>query len=140
MKRLLFIVPVLLLLIGGIAFASQEDKVALCHKTDSESHPFIVQLVNANEVQSHEANGDFLYNGPTDKNGHPDPKAGPEWCANSQLGDVCPNIDGLQTKVPDGDVLLKGECIQAPVQPPVQIQGTVTPTITPPVANLPTNK
>ena len=42
------------------AHASQQDKVTLCHHTESESNPWVGQEVNANEVQSHLDNGDFL--------------------------------------------------------------------------------
>lgn len=137
MKKLL-IIPVLVLAISGVAFASQnEDKVNLCHKTHSDSNPFVVQQVNANEVQSHEANGDFLYNGPLDKNGHPDPQAGPLWCADNQPGDVCPNIDGKQDAVPAGDYLSDktGECLPIPTDnnPPPSDQPVTTSTpVTPP--------
>ena len=57
------------LLVGGIATATnhpqtdKQEKVALCHKTSSEQNPWIIQVVNANEVASHLANGDKHYTG-----------------------------------------------------------------------------
>ncbi len=42
------------------AQAVQQAKVSLCHHTESESNPWVAQEVNANEVQSHLDNGDFL--------------------------------------------------------------------------------
>jgi hypothetical protein len=42
------------------AFASQQEKVDLCHQTQSDTNPWVEQSVNANEVQSHLDNGDFL--------------------------------------------------------------------------------
>lgn len=141
MRKILLASAVIgLVALPSIALASQnEDKVNLCHKTGSDSHPFVVQQVNANEVKSHEANGDFVFSGPLDKNGHPDPQAGPLWCENHQPGDFCVNIDGLQTKVPDGDVVNADHvCTAAPppvVTPLVVAPPVVTAPVTPPVFN-----
>lgn len=56
------------------------DKVNVCHKTGSENNPWITQQVNANELQSHLDNGDFLYNGPVNpQNGQPT-NDGDQWC------------------------------------------------------------
>ncbi len=42
--------------------ATQQEKVLLCHKTEGKNN-YVIQSVNANEVKSHEANGDFPYLG-----------------------------------------------------------------------------
>lgn len=127
-----------LVAVPSVAFATQQDKVNLCHKTHSETNPYVVQSVNANEVESHIGNGDFLYNGPLKDNGHPDQKAGDVWCNNNQPGDKCPNIDGKQDVVPDGDIVNSdGQCVVNPeppvIEPPVQVQGTTTTNTQPPV-------
>jgi hypothetical protein len=104
------------------------EKVNLCHQTGSEKNPFVVQSVNANQVESHLGNGDFLYNGPLKDNGHPDQKAGKEWCENNQPGDKCANVDGKQTEVPAGQVVdANGNCVAAPAPQVLAAQVTVKP-------------
>lgn len=128
MKRLFLAIILVLGMTTGsalIAHASVQEKVSLCHLTDSESNPFVVQSVNANEVKSHEANGDFVYAGPTDASKDTEDA----WCANHQPGDLCPNIDGKQATLPQGDeVNADGQCVPTPpaTTPPV----TTTPTVT----------
>lgn len=85
MKRKLTILTlgiVLGLMASGVAYAVQDEHqhVYLCHKTHSESNPWVVQQVNANEEQSHLDNGDFVYLGDFKDNGHP-VKDAKEWCA-----------------------------------------------------------
>lgn len=69
---------------GAFASTTHADKVNLCHKTDSETNPWVAQQVNANEVQSHLGNGDFLYFGPLKSNGQPnnEDKQADNWCKN----------------------------------------------------------
>lgn len=64
----------------GAVYAVAPEKVNVCHQTSSEGNPWVVQEVNANELQSHLDNGDFLYAGPLKENGHPDQKEADEWC------------------------------------------------------------
>ena len=64
------------------------DKVNVCHKTNSGANPWVVQEVNANQLQSHLDNGDFLYEGPLKDNGHPDQKAADDWC-NANIPTSC---------------------------------------------------
>ncbi|SRR5260221_163813 len=128
-----------LALCGSVVSAHGSEKVYLCHQTDSETHAWVVQSVNANEVQSHEANGDFLFNGPTKSNGHPDNKLGPEWCANHQSGDVCPNIAGLQEVLPENmEFNSDKQCV---VKPPTDTPPSDTPPVdtTPPVTTTTNN-
>ncbi len=62
-------------------FAQNEEKVNVCHLTSSEENPWVVQSVNANQLQSHLDNGDFLYNGPVDDDGKPLKDVDGIWCA-----------------------------------------------------------
>jgi len=58
-----FFLGVLFVLINALnASAHHSDKVTVCHKTDSNTNPWVEQTINANELQSHLANGDFLVN------------------------------------------------------------------------------
>jgi hypothetical protein len=43
-----------------LAHGHQQDKVTLCHHTESRTNPWVLQEVNANEVKSHIDNGDML--------------------------------------------------------------------------------
>ncbi len=43
-----------------VTLATPPVKVNLCHHTESNTNPWVVQEVNANEVQSHLDNGDML--------------------------------------------------------------------------------
>ena len=42
--------------------AHQSDKLTVCHHTESNTNPWVEQTINANELLSHIANGDFLVN------------------------------------------------------------------------------
>ncbi len=98
--------------IPALVSASPAPKTDVCHKTNSKSNPFVVQQVNANQLQSHLSNGDFIYNGPLKTNGHPDQKTGSEWCENNQPGDKCANVAGKQDAVPAGQVVdANGNCV-----------------------------
>lgn len=85
----IIVVLVIVGLFTGVIHASQtnhEDKVNICHLTNSESNPWVAQQVNANELQSHLDNGDFLYKGKTKDDGKPDnkDKQADQWCENHQ--------------------------------------------------------
>lgn len=62
----LFVVLILLVLLFIAFFVrnvkANEDnpKVTICHKTDSNTNPWVEQVINANELESHIAKGDFL--------------------------------------------------------------------------------
>ena len=66
--------------------SSQETPVPVegnnvCHKTGSEAHPWNAISVPANN-HVHEGHAeDYPYAGPVDKNGHPQPQIGEQWCA-----------------------------------------------------------
>ncbi len=135
LKQTILIASSLIMIGGGTAIVhasttENQDKTLLCHETESQTNPFVVQSVSANEVKSHEANGDFVYGGAVDDKGKPTDE---NWCVNHQPSDVCPNIDGLQTEVPNGDELINGDCVPV-IAPPVT---TNTPTITSPTVTAP---
>lgn len=59
-------------------------KINICHRTGSNNHPF--EAINVDEhafdgegKTDHTKHGDFSYEGPIDKNGHPT-KEGNQWC------------------------------------------------------------
>lgn len=64
--------------------AVADDKVNLCHKTQSGSNPWVVQRVNANEEQSHLDNGDFLYDGECRGHGDALKECQSNWCEEHQ--------------------------------------------------------
>jgi hypothetical protein len=104
---------------GSRVLATQPEKVNVCHQTSSENNPWVAQRINANELQSHLDNGDFLYAGPVKQNGQPT-NDGDEWCeehAPQPPVDVCPNDEGIQTDekdctLPPVDVCPNDEGIQ----------------------------
>jgi len=106
MKKLIVGVSILAVLFG-LAFVrpslnvSAGDKTDLCHNTGSGSNPWVVQSVNANEVQSHIANGDFLYQGPYKSNGHPDNQDNADgiWCQ-QHSGTPSPTATATPTPTP----------------------------------------
>lgn len=87
MKQLLIkagIALSLLGLIGGVAYASvvnndNQDKINICHKTDSTKNPFIAIQIDKSALQTHLDHGDFKYLGLTDDKGKP-VKGGSDWC------------------------------------------------------------
>ncbi len=79
-----FTIGIIAALIAIVLFAGAltvsahgKDKTALCHETESESNPWVVQEVNANEIQSHLDNGDKLYQGSFDIHS----QEAKDWCA-----------------------------------------------------------
>lgn len=99
-KKILLVL-IALLLTATPAFASvtvnspdtqdkwENDKVDLCHQTESETNPWVSISVDQSAVQTHLDNGDFIID-----EGHP--------CPPEDQIDVCPNIDGDQTALPEG--------------------------------------
>lgn len=90
--------------------AGNDDEVNLCHLTNSQTNPWVVQGVDANQVASHEAKGDFPYNGNCTGNGNTLNSCQNIWCNNNQPGDKCANIDGLQSSIPAGDHQVGNNC------------------------------
>jgi hypothetical protein len=63
LKKLLTGIVISLLALGAVnsvVFADPPLKVTVCHLTASDKNPWVVQEINANELQSHLDNGDFL--------------------------------------------------------------------------------
>lgn len=114
-----FLVLLLVLFFGAFFFGkniasnrpvfADNDKVNLCHLTSSQTNPWVVQSVDANEVQSHIGNGDFYYTGNC-SNGPSKNTCQSNWCNNNQPGDKCANIDDKQSSVPDGDHQVGNNC------------------------------
>lgn len=61
-----FLIGIVLLILSGFfsfsVLAHNEDSITVCHQTHSPTNPWIEQTINANELFSHLANGDFLVN------------------------------------------------------------------------------
>ncbi|HYK08618.1 MAG TPA: hypothetical protein VEW42_03935 [Candidatus Eisenbacteria bacterium] len=93
-KKSIFVFAGLVLLSGTFlsVVSANNDKVNVCHLTGSQTNPFVAQSINANELQSHLDNGDFLYNGPL-HNALPDNKGGvaDDWCNNNIPSAVTPS-------------------------------------------------
>lgn len=72
------------LLFNSLTNVFANDEFNVCHLTNSQNNSWVTQQVNANQLQSHLANGDFLYNGPLKSNGHPENANNVDsiWCAN----------------------------------------------------------
>ncbi len=62
--------------------SANEDKLNICHQTNSEKNPWNVIQVNDNTLSTHLEHGDFTYEGPLKDNGKPDNKddADTIWC------------------------------------------------------------
>lgn len=89
-------------LIRGKASAHNDDSITVCHKTHSETNPWVEQIINANELESHLANGDFVVNSdhpcppvtptPTIKStSTPTPTPKPKNCGNEEVYIPCPS-------------------------------------------------
>jgi hypothetical protein len=97
------------------------------HEDHEEKSPFEVKYVKVEDVKD----SDFLYLGPLTDEGRPDKELSGPWCENNQPGDVCNNIDGLQTEAPDGLVVDdEGACVTPPEEEPGEVLGETTPTPT----------
>ncbi len=62
---------------------SPTERTNLCHRTKSDIHPWNAISVPVNNHVHNNHIDDFLYTGPTDKNGHPISKIGEQWCADN---------------------------------------------------------
>lgn len=81
MRKLLLSLGILLVLSGGAVYATQDipRKRNICHKTESESHPWEAIQINNSAYDTHIAHGDFDYLGPITEHGKPT-KGGNDWC------------------------------------------------------------
>lgn len=112
----------------GYDFPYPSKKVNICHQTESESHPWVAIQVSKHAYDDHIEHGDFDYEGPL-FHGKPS-RSGAEWCNNNQPNDVCPNIEGKQTEVPEGQVVNEqGNCVDQPETPPVEEEPETPPTV-----------
>lgn len=93
------------------------EKVNVCHTTDSQENPWNAIEINESALQSHLDHGDFLYEGPVKDNGKPNNGDGQadQWCENNapevlgddceegeecdQPEDMCPDMEGIQESV-----------------------------------------
>jgi len=134
----------ILALSAGVATASQPPghKVTICHATGSATNPFVSITVDVASIlngQGHAGHADIIpafsytdhhgvthsfpgQNLGTDYNG----STGAAVLANgcqippppTVAADVCPNIEGSQSTVPDGDIVdANGDCVPAPTTP-----------------------
>ena len=46
--------------LASASIALAEDKVTLCHVTESDSNPFVLITVSSNAVPAHVSHGDFI--------------------------------------------------------------------------------
>ena len=103
------------ILIGGAVLthpvSANQDKVALCHHTESETNEWVVQEVNANEVQSHLDNGDKLYTADFDIHS----QEAKDWCAGI-TPTVTPEITPDVTETPEASPT--AEVTVEPTTPP----------------------
>ncbi|OGG53427.1 hypothetical protein A2851_05650 [Candidatus Kaiserbacteria bacterium RIFCSPHIGHO2_01_FULL_53_29] len=54
--------------LASASIALAEDKVTLCHVTESDSNPFVLITVSSNAVPAHVSHGDFIAPGETVEN------------------------------------------------------------------------
>lgn len=110
------------------------DRLPVCHKTSSGVNPWEAQLVDANQLQSHLDNGDFMYTGPVKDNGQPT-SDGNTWCndnapttptpSTSPTVTVTPSIDPSPTATPSADPTATPSA-----EPTIVVTATPTPTAT----------
>jgi hypothetical protein len=79
MKKLLTLIAIVPLTVGGVALATPQEKHNICHATSSESNPWEAISVADNNTTHENHDDDFPYGGPTKDNGQPT-KDGDEWC------------------------------------------------------------
>jgi hypothetical protein len=121
MKKFIFVLIVLVVVLFAAKQVLAKGKpeqdpftpVTLCHATGSLSNPFeTITVDNQGQLNGHtHHDGDII---PAPENGCPGPV------------DVCTNLDGLQTEVPEGYVLEEGQCVQPPVDVCPNLEGLQT--------------
>lgn len=102
-----------------VAFATPPASITICHSTSSETNPFVTIHVSENATAGH-----FNENGTT-KAGHTGDLLfeGTVDCPGDEFEDVCPNIRGFQEEVPEGKILVEGECVDPPIDVCPNIEG-----------------
>ena len=119
--------------LNNVASAHNTDKLTVCHKTHSETNPWVEQEINANELQSHLANGDFLVNAdhkcppvtPT-----PTPKLCEHWGWNWDEKCVTPTPTVSVTPTPSPTPCDGEDCVTPTPTPTEEITPTPTPSNT----------
>ncbi len=139
-KKLVIISTIVALLglpfmINPLVSHADNDKVAVCHQTSSATNPWVTQLVNANQLQSHLDNGDFLYYGPVGNNGQPT-SAGNQWCVDHAIQPTATPTVAQPTATPTPGVTATPtptgvQPTATPTPTGVQVTATPTPTATP---------
>lgn len=94
------------------------QKINNCHQTSSATNPWEAVRVDTEAFDGQDSNdhtlhGDFEYFGPVNPhNDQPLKPEGDDWCEDNQPGDVCDNIAGLQTTIPEGHQNQDGVCTE----------------------------
>jgi len=153
-KKLILTVAPLLVISGGIALAHKidkpkdENKVTICHRTNSVTNPYEKISVDESAVDGQGNNDHTLHTGPVplseseaqtlkdNKTKWGDIIPGKlNWDSNGQAvylndctypPDLCSNIEGVQTEVPKDKVAKNGECVGVESNPsnPTGAQGS----------------
>ena len=114
MKKIFWILlAVLLIIIGFLVYRATivnakpepKAKINICHATGSDKNPWEAIQVDEGSVL---VGKDFLYAGEIDDKGKP-VKDGEKWCEKNEPIDLCKNLVGNQTTLPenmeaDGDI------------------------------------
>lgn len=67
MRKILTIVSTLVLIFNvGIATTVANEKVGICHATNSETNPYVYEEVSRNALDAHFKHGDYRAEGPED--------------------------------------------------------------------------
>lgn len=118
MKSIIISVVMLLAVVSPVFATKPENiKVNVCHQTGSESNPYVSVEVDKDAWDEHESahsdhEGDFLITENT-----PCPPVEEE-----EQKDLCKNLEGIQTEVPEGYTVDGCDCIKDEVEeeePPV---------------------
>lgn len=128
-------------LVFGTASTQAVDKDNVCHNTSSGTNPWVAQQVNANQLQSHLDNGDFLYLGPVDNDGKfIDKETGDQWCKDN-VPTATPTPTPSASPTPDVSPTVTPTATPSPTSTPtptVSVSPTPTLTPTPTVSPTPT--
>lgn len=123
---ILIVVVISLFLIGMVFFgkagATYQEKVNICHRTESENNPWNAIRINQSALETHLEHGDFLYEGPVKENGHPT-NDGDEWCEENEPEEEITPTEGVTPTIIECD---QDECVTPTLTP----DPTATPTAT----------
>jgi hypothetical protein len=95
---------------------AEEHKINICHFTHSETNPIEAIRVDTSAFDGigkndHTLHADFLFTGPVNEhNDQPLKPEGDEWCQEQRPVDVCSNLEGNQSEVPEGYYAEDGAC------------------------------